>query len=218
MRLLLLEDNVGLAEPLVALFKREGYIITWVVSKEDALEAFFEAEPDLAILDVMLPEGDDAGFELAQELREASYQGHILFLSARDEIDDRVRGLDIGGDDYLTKPFSIVELSARVRAILRRQAPTKQARFQQGDLVVDYARQEVFWQDIPVLLSDKEFALLSAFTHYPDRRFTVDALFDTFFANTDSGTRIVRVYIHRLRQKIAPDVIETTQGGYRLGV
>lgn len=218
MRLLLLEDNVGLAEPLVALFKREGYTITWVMSKEDALEAFFEAEPDLAILDVMLPEGDDAGFELAQELREAGYQGHILFLSARDEIDDRVRGLDIGGDDYLTKPFSIVELSARVRAILRRQAPTKQARFSQGDLVVDYARQEVYWQGTLVSLSEKEFALLSAFSHYPDRHFTVEGLFDTFFANTDSGARIVRVYIHRLRQKIAPEVIETTQGGYRLGV
>jgi DNA-binding response OmpR family regulator len=218
MRLLLLEDNVGLAEPLVVLLKREGYAITWVTSKADALEAFFEAEPDLAILDVMLPEGDDAGFELAQELREAGYQGHILFLSARDEIDDRVRGLDIGGDDYLTKPFSIVELSARVRAILRRQTPTKQARFEQGDLIVDHARQEVYWQAGAVALSEKEFALLSAFTHYPDRNFTVDALFDTFFANTESGTRIVRVYIHRLRQKIAPDVIETTQGGYRLGV
>jgi two-component system, OmpR family, response regulator QseB len=218
MRLLLLEDNVGLAEPLVALFEREGYTITWAMSKEAALEAFFEAEPDLAILDVMLPEGDDAGFELAQELREAGYQGHILFLSARAEIDDRVRGLDIGGDDYLTKPFSIVELSARVRAILRRQAPTKRARFQQGDLLVDYARQEVYWQNESVPLSEKEFALLSVFTHYPDRHFTVEALFDKFFANTDSGTRIVRVYIHRLRQKIAPNVIETTQGGYRLGM
>lgn len=111
MRLLLLEDNPGLAEPLVALLRREGYEVVWCSSSQQALEAFMTAEPDLAILDIMLPEGDDAGFGFAEDIRRAGYAGHILFLSARDEIDDRVRGLDIGGDDYLTKPFSIVELS-----------------------------------------------------------------------------------------------------------
>lgn len=104
-----------------------------------------------------------------------------------------------------------------MRAILRRQAPTKQAYFERGLLRIDYARQEAFWQALAVPLSDKEFALLSAFTLYPDRCFSVYALLDKFFSNTDSGDRIVRVYVHRLRQKLAANVLETNQGGTMLG-
>ncbi|MEZ4606024.1 MAG: response regulator [Deinococcales bacterium] len=115
MHILFVEDNEGLAEPLLELFRREGYSIYWANELDKAYDYLAEREPDLMILDVMLPESENAGFDFAKNVREAEYKGRILFLSARDDVADRVMGLDLGGDDYLVKPFSLVELLARVR-------------------------------------------------------------------------------------------------------
>jgi DNA-binding response OmpR family regulator len=217
MRILLVEDETGLAEPLLALLARERYETRWAFDLRSAQRALVSGEPDLTVLDVMLPDGEDAGFDLARMLRGAGYRGGILFLTARDAIEDRVTGLDLGGDDYLVKPFSLLEFSARVRALLRRDADTRGSRLERGRLLVDFRGRRALWQGRAAELSDREFALLELFALNPDRVFTVDDLLVRLFPEATSGTRIVRVYVHHLRRKLAPSAIDTTPGGYRLG-
>ena len=218
MPILLVEDESTLAEPLLALLRRERYEVSWAANLNTAWTLLERAEPDLAVLDVMLPEGEDAGFQLAEHLRDSGFAGGILFLTARDDIEDRVRGLDLGGDDYLVKPFSLNEFLARVRAILRRDAGTKRARLERGPLSVDLSGRRVTWDSRLIELSEKEFAMLEFFALHPDRVFAVDELLERFFASADSGTRLVRMYVYHLRQKIAPEVIVTVPGGYGLGI
>lgn len=160
MRILLVEDEAGLAGPLVALLRRERYEVEWADNTSQAQTLVDEHEPDLIALDVMLPEGDDAGFRFARQLREGGFNGAILFLTARDTVEDRVLGLDLGGDDYLVKPFSLEEFLARVRALLRRGGTTRQTIFERGPLRVEFASRKVYWNQRLVSLSDKEFALL----------------------------------------------------------
>lgn len=217
MRILLVEDQADLAEPLLALLARERYETHWASDLRAARRALVGGEPDLAVLDVMLPEGEDAGFDLARMLRGAGYRGGILFLTARDAVEDRVTGLDLGGDDYLVKPFSLLEFSARVRALLRRDADTRGSRLDRGRLTVDFRNRQALWQGRSAALSDREFALLELFALHPDRVFTVEDLLGRLFPEARSGTRIVRVYVHHLRRKLAPGAIHTMPGGYRLG-
>ena len=218
MNILLLEDERDIAEPVTQLLRAQRYEVVWVASLEDAYDALAEREFDLAILDVMLPEGESAGFELAAGLREVGFAGSILFLTARDSVEDRIRGLDLGGDDYLIKPFSLKELLARVRALLRRESQTRTATFSRGQLEVDFTRRKVFWCAQEVRLSEREFALLELFSLYPDKVFTASDLLERFFPDATSGNRVVRVYINQLRQKLADEVFETVPGGYMLGL
>jgi len=218
MRILILEDERDLAEPLVSLLRRERYEVVWAADLEEAYGAVGEHEFDLAVLDVMLPEGEDAGFEFAASLRDANFPGRVLFLTARDSVEDRIRGLDLGGDDYLLKPFSLREFLARVRALLRRGATTRRARFSRGPLCVDFSTRQVFWEGREVSLSEREFTILELFALYPERVFTVEELLDRFFPDADSGARVVRVYISQLRQKLGAGLIQTVPGGYRLGM
>ncbi len=217
MRILLVEDEDGLRRPLAAMLRHQGYEVREAANLEEAWDAFIEAEPDLVSLDIMLPEGEDGGFRFAEEIREAGYQGPILFVTARDAVDDRVRGLDLGGDDYLVKPFNLEEYAARVRALLRRGSPVKKSRLERGPLVVDFAARRVLWNGREVELTGREFALLELFALNPDRVYTAEELLERLFPGTESGLKIVRVYIHRLRQKLGPEVIVTVPGGYRLG-
>ncbi len=216
--MLLVEDEDGLRKPLAAMLRHQGYEVREAASLEEAWDAFVEAEPDLLSLDIMLPEGEDAGFRFAEELRAAGYEGPILFVTARDAVDDRVRGLDLGGDDYLVKPFELEEYAARVRALLRRGSPVKKSRFERGPLAVDLAARRVFWRGREVALTGREFALLELLILNPERVFTAEELLERLFPGTESGLKIVRVYIHRLRQKLGPEVVATVPGGYRLGV
>jgi DNA-binding response OmpR family regulator len=217
MNILFLEDERDLAEPVTKLLRAQRYTVTWVASLGAAYDALAEREYDLAILDVMLPEGEDAGFELAEGIREAGFNGSILFLTARDSVEDRIRGLDIGGDDYLIKPFSLKELLASVRALLRRESQTRSANFVRGGLELDFAKRRILWAGDDVKLSEREFAMLELFALNPDKVFTVEDLFDRFFPDANSGNRVVRVYVNQLRQKISESVIETVPGGYALG-
>lgn len=218
MNILLLEDERDIAEPVTQLLRAQRYEVVWVASLEDAYDALAEREFDLAILDVMLPEGESAGFELAEGLRDVGFAGSILFLTARDSVEDRIRGLDLGGDDYLIKPFSLKELLARVRALLRRESQTRTATFSRGSLEVDFAKRKVLWHAAEVRLSEREFAILELFALYPDKVFSVDDLLERFFPDATSGTRVVRVYVNQLRQKLAEAVLETVPGGYTLGL
>ena len=218
MKILVVEDEAILAQTLITLLEREGYQAAWADCLERAWQELMQHEPDLIALDVMLPEGENAGFDFARQLREAGNTLPILFLTARDSIEDRVIGLDIGADDYLVKPYSLDEFMARVRALLRREAQTKQTLFSRGPLEIDFKRRKVSWHGNSIDLSEREFALLELFALNPDRIYLADELLERIFPGADSGNRVIRVYVHYLRQKLSAEVITTTSGGYRLGV
>lgn len=218
MRVLLVEDEQDLARALLALLAHERYQAEWAASVEQAYAKLAEAEPDLLVLDVMLPEGEDAGFKLAQDLRHSGYPKPILFLTARDTLEDRVHGLDLGGDDYLTKPFEVPEFMARVRALLRREGQTKQSALERGPLRLDFAARRVIWGGQEAVLTEKEFALLEVLAHSPERVFTVNELLDRVFPEASSGHHALRMYVSRVREKLAPEAIVTVPGGYRLGL
>ena len=218
MNILLVEDERDIAEPLLDLLQAHRYNVRWAASLETAYHSLGEKDFDLAVLDVMLPESENGGFELAQSLRDTGFEGSILFLTARDSIEDRAKGLDLGGDDYLVKPFSLKEFIARVRALLRRTAQAKNTTFERGALKVNFKRRQVCWQEKEVRLSDREFAMLELFAHYPDKVFSAEDLLDRFFPDAESGKRVVRVYINQLRQKLDVSLINTISGGYTLGV
>lgn len=218
MRILIVEDERDLAEPLINLLHRERYEVVWAANLEEAYRAVGEHEFDLAVLDVMLPEGEDAGFGFAMSLRDADFPGRVLFLTARDSVQDRIRGLDLGGDDYLIKPFSLKEFLARIRALLRRNADTRRATFARGPLDMNFSARRVCWHGNEIPLSEKEFTMLELFTLHPERVFAVEELLERFFPEAESGARVVRVYVSQLRRKFGVNLISTVPGGYRLGI
>jgi DNA-binding response OmpR family regulator len=218
MTILYLEDETDIAEPVVEALTDDRYDVVWVRDVTAAHDAMAERAFDLLLVDVTLPQGEDAGFTFAHEARDAGYAGAVMFVSARDAVADRIRGLDLGGDDYLVKPFSLDELLARVRALVRRATPTKQAVVDRAGLHVDLVARSVAWAGRPVHLTDREFAILELFALHPDRVFGVDKLLERFFHDAASGHRVVRVYVSQLRHKVDAAVIETVAGGYRLGV
>mgnify|MGYP002738638121 CR=1 FL=1 len=217
MRILLVEDEPDLAVPLAELLRRNRYEVDWERDATGAYERLGARDFELALLDIMLPEGEDAGLLLAQDMRSAGYSGQILFLTARDSVADRVEGLDAGGDDYLVKPFSFEELLARVRALLRRDSQVRQAVFERGPLRVEFNARRLFWGGREARLSDREFAMIELFALNPDRVFTVAELLDRFFPDADSGPQVIRVYIWQLRSKVDGRLLVTVPGGYRLG-
>lgn len=216
-RILLVEDHADIAEPLVESLRHDRYEVAWARDCASAHDTLASAHFDLAVLDVMLQDEDDAGFELAAGLRDVGFVGQILFISARDTEADRVHGLDLGGDDYLVKPFGLQEFRARVRALLRRPAQTRRTVLDRSPLRVDLRARRVQWGGREVHLTAREFEMLELFAHYPERAFTVDELQERFFPEAGSGRSAVRVYVSQLRHKVAADVIRTVTGGYRLG-
>ena len=217
MRVLLLEDEDDIARPVVAALRHHRFDVAWARTQDEARSALVEREADVAILDVMLPSGEDAGFDFAQELRDVGFGGAILFLTARDSVSDRIHGLDLGGDDYLVKPFSLRELLARVDALLRRPAQTRRSVVERGRLRIDLSARTVSWDGSRVALSEREFAMLELFALYPERVFTVEELLERFFPDAGSGHRVVRVYVSQLRRATDTELLETVPGGYRLG-
>ena len=220
MRILVVEDNRRLNISLKTSLEEDGYAVDAAFDGDEG-EAFALAAPyDLILLDVMLPEKD--GFSLCRDLRQQGINAPILMLTARDAIEDRVDGLDSGADDYLVKPFSINELRARLRALLRRNKEEKIALLQVGDLVMDPANHEVQRGNISIDLTPREFAILEYMMRSSNRILTREMI-EAHVWNFDfiSGSNVVDVYIRRLRRKIDdpfPDkLLETVRGvGYRL--
>jgi DNA-binding response OmpR family regulator len=216
-RILYLEDEADIAEGVVEILRLDRYDVRWAQTLADAYEAAADAPCDLALLDVMVAGDHGAGFRFAHDLREVGFRGHVLFVTARAAVSDRVHGLDIGGDDYLIKPFSLEELRARVRALLRRGSQLKQAKLVRGSLAVDLAARKVELGGDAIDLSDREFAMLELFVHEPDRTFRTEELLDRLFPTAISGATVVRVYVSNLRKKLGDSVVETVASGYRLG-
>lgn len=216
MKVLVVEDEAGILEPILALLRRERYEVQGARNLEEAWEAFLQGEPEVLVLDVMLPEGEDAGFGFAEALRQGGFRGGILFLTARDALKDRIQGLELGGDDYLVKPFHLEELLARVKALARRNADFKGRLLQRGPLEVDLVARRVTFEGKEVILSPKALALLELLVQNPERTFPREELLHRLFPGAESDA-VLRVYVQKLRQSLAPWVVERVPGGYRLG-
>ncbi len=220
MRILLVEDDTRLSAALAASLGDAGYAVDVVADGEQA-ELFANAAPyDGIILDVMLPKRD--GVLVCRTLRGRGDRTPILMLTARDLVDDRVAGLDAGADDYLVKPFALHELLARLRALLRRNAPSKTGALILGDLIADPATHAVTRAGQPILLSTREFALLEYLLRHP-RQILTREMIESHIWNYDfmGASNVVDVYVRRLRRKIddpfPTKMIETARGlGYRI--
>ena len=220
MRLLVVEDNQRLLRALRLSLEDDGYVIDTAADGEEGQELAELTPYDAIILDIMLPRRD--GLEVCRNLRQQHLRTPIIMLTARDTVDDRVKGLDSGADDYLVKPFSIDELQARLRALLRRDAPDKTGMLCAADLELDPATHSTRRAGIPIELTRKEFALLEYMLHNPNWLITREmAERHVWDYGGASGSNLVDVYIRRLRRKVDDPfevkLIETVRGyGYRL--
>jgi two-component system, OmpR family, response regulator len=219
-RLLVVEDSVKMAAVLKRGLEEEGYAVDVALTGEEGLWMAVEYPSDVIVLDVMLPDMD--GFELCRRLRERGQWAPVLMLTARGAVADRVRGLDAGADDYLTKPFSFHELAARTRALVRRGAGERPATLAAGDLSLDPATRAAHRGGAALDLSAREFALLEYFMRHPgevlSRTRLIEHVWDFAY---DGGSNIVDVYVRYLREKIdrpfGAHSLETVRGaGYRL--
>ncbi len=215
-QLLLVEDEESIGSLVSAYLEQSGYRIAWVRSGEEALLDLERVRPRLVILDVGLP-GQD-GFDVCRGIRSRS-SVPIVMLTARDEEADRVAGLEVGADDYVTKPFSPRELAARVKAVLRRTDPApRTARLELGDVVLDAEAREVTVAGEPVELTGKEFDLLAFLLDNVGIVVSRDLLLDRVWGlSYAGGTRTVDVHVAQLRRKLGrADAIRTFRGaGYK---
>jgi two-component system, OmpR family, response regulator QseB len=216
MRLLLVEDDSMIAEPVLGAMRREGYAVDWARDGREAQLSLGHDVYDLVLLDLGLPRVD--GIAVLNEYRKAGGAAPVIILTARDTVDERVRGLDTGADDYLVKPFDLHELAARVRALLRRRTGHKHPVYTHGSLALDPASHEVTKEGKPLALLPREFALLRALIEMPTRVFTKTELEEKIYGwREEIGSNAVEVHVHSLRRKIGADEIVTVRGvGYRL--
>jgi two-component system, OmpR family, response regulator len=220
MRLLVVEDDEKMASVLKRGLEREGYAVDVAATGEDALWAGRELPYDAVVLDAMIPAPD--GFDVCRQLREAGRWMPVMMLTARDSVDDRVRGLDAGADDYLPKPFSFAELFARLRALLRRDVGERPAVLRAGDLRLDPATKSVSRGDVTISLSAREFSLLELLLRHRGEVLSRTAIIDHVWDFAYDGTsNVVDVYVRYLRDKVdrpfGRRAIETVRGaGYRL--
>jgi len=219
-RLLVVEDDLKMASVLRRGLEREGYAVDLAPTGEQAVWAGQEFPYDAVVLDAMIPAPD--GFEVCRRLRQEGKWMPVLMLTARDAVEDRVRGLDVGADDYLAKPFAFAELFARLRALLRRDPGQRPAVLQAGDLALDPAAKTVRRGATPVALSAKELSLLELLLRRKGDVLSRSEILDHVWDFAYDGTsNVVDVYIRYLRDKIdrpfGREAIETVRGsGYRL--
>ncbi|UPQ83924.1 heavy metal response regulator transcription factor [Pseudomonas knackmussii] len=221
MRILVVEDEFKTADYLRKGLSESGYLVEVALNGLDGQHLIQESEFDLIILDVMLPGID--GWQLLQIVRRKA-QTPVLFLTARDAVEDRVKGLELGADDYLVKPFSYAELLARVRTLLRRGPPREVEQFRVADLELDLLRRRVTRQGERLTLTNKEFALLHLLLSREGEVLSrAQIASQVWQMNFDSDTNVVDVAIRRLRAKVddpyQPKLIHTVRGmGYLLEV
>ncbi|MFE7168367.1 response regulator transcription factor [Streptomyces sp. NPDC057616] len=201
MRILVVEDEGAMAQLLRRCLEENGFAVDVAATGEDGLWYVGETDYDAIVLDVMLPGID--GFGLLREIRAAGRWAPVLLLTARDAVEDRVRGLDLGADDYLVKPFAFAELLSRLRALMRRGARERPAVLTVGDLSLDPAARSVARGTTPITLTAKEFALLECLMRRPGEVLSKAELIEHVWDFTfDADSNVVEVYVGYLRQKI----------------
>ena len=222
MRVLVVEDEPRMAALIRQGLEEETYAVDVVGNGTEVLAWVESTSYDLVLLDIMLPGMN--GLEVCRLLRARGYVMPVLMLTAVDTMPDKVRGLDSGADDYLVKPFAIEELTARMRALSRRDGPSKTPELRVGDLVLDTATKRARrGDDVLEDLTAKEYALLETLMRHPNQVLTRDQIIDHVWnMEFESGSKLIEVYIHTLRKKIESDpahprYIQTHVGiGYRL--
>jgi DNA-binding response OmpR family regulator len=220
-RILIVDDEENLLDQLRISFQRQRYIVETAVDGEEALDKIFNSEFDIIILDIMLPKQD--GFSVLKEIRQAGINTPVIMLTARKSVDEKVKALDLGADDYLAKPFSLDELMARVRAVLRRSCEQKDAVIRVGNIQLNTATREVLVDGKAVELTMREFSILEFLMYNKNKavsRFSLaehvwgDA-FDPF-----SMSNFIDVHIKNIRRKVGDvngSVIRTIRGvGYMI--
>ncbi len=222
-RILVVDDEPNITDLVATALRYEGFEVDTAHDGRTALDKAVSFRPQLLVLDVMLPDLD--GFEVARRLRQDGRRVPMLFLTARDATEDKVRGLTLGGDDYVTKPFSLEELLARVRAVLRRvtASPDEGSRLRFSDLELDEDTREVFRGTTPIELTPTEFKLLRYLMLNPRRVLSKAQILDHVWEYDFGGdANVVETYISYLRKKIdslGPPLIHTLRGaGYSLRV
>lgn len=217
MRILLAEDDVSQAESIKAWLEMDGYSIDWVARGDHAILAVQQHQYDCVLLDRGLPKAE--GDEILKELRK-SQQTPVIFITAKDSIHDRVEGLDLGANDYLVKPFSLEELSARVRAHLRIQQHDSRNVLKFDALELDVQAKTLHVQQQLVNLTGKEFQILYKLMQKPDHIVSREMLEESLYAWGDEvESNAVEVYVYQLRKKIGSHYIKTIRGlGYRMNV
>lgn len=216
MRILLVEDDPMIGESVVDGLKSEGYAVDWVRDGVQAESAVTATPYALVLLDLGLPRRD--GIDVLRAIRERRLDVPVLVMTARDTVRDRIKGLDTGADDYLVKPFDLDELSARVRALMRRAAGRAEPVIERGDLVITPATREVTWRGSPVALSAREYTLLAALAERPGLVLSRAQLEERLYGwNEAVGSNAVEVHIHNVRKKLGDGVIRNVRGlGYTL--
>jgi two-component system response regulator MprA len=219
-RILIIEDDEGILRVVRRTLTYEGYQVETALDGEKGLELSRDWRPDLIILDLMLPGMD--GLEVTQRMRTAEGNTPILMLTAKDTVNDRVLGLDAGADDYMTKPFELEELLARVRALLRRTQLERAPVLTFNDLTLDTSTRLATRQGRPISLTAKEYDLLELFMRHPRQVMTREMIFDRVWGYDFGGeSNVLDVYIRYLRQKLENEgetrLIHTVRGvGYVL--
>lgn len=219
MRVLLVEDDRMIGEAVRSSLRAEGWAVDWVRDGEQASNAAVMGDSDaydLILLDLGLPRRD--GVEVLRSLRQRGCKTPVLIVTARDAVAERVRGLDAGADDYLIKPFDLDELSARMRALTRRNAGRSASQVRVGRLNVDTATREVTLDGTSVALSAREYALLEALVARLGAVLSKSQLEDKLYGwGEEVGSNTVEVYVHALRKKLWPELIRNVRGlGYMI--
>jgi two-component system response regulator QseB len=214
LRILLVEDDPLLGDGIRAGLSQEGYTIDWITDGYTAIEAVNSEPYDLALLDLGLPRR--SGLDVLQDLRNKGNEMPVLILTARDTIEERVKGLDQGADDYLTKPFDLDELTARIRALLRRSKGRALPQIIHNDIVLDPASHNVTFHHQPVDLSPAEFSILQLLLSERGRVQSKERLEQLLYGwNKDVDSNTIEVHIHHLRKKFGSKLIRTIRGvGY----
>jgi DNA-binding response OmpR family regulator len=220
MKILIVEDKRRVGRLLEKALAEQNYVARWADSCAAARNALAESPYDVLVLDLGLPDGD--GLELLREWRQTGIETPVLIISARDAVEDRIQGLNLGADDYLPKPFSVDELIARVRSLLRRQSPSKTTLLTSGPIRLDLVSHTVTCDGMKVELTNREFALLELFLQNPNRLLTRTFIAERVWdASYDLETNLIDVYIRRLRRKLETKphrpLFKTVRGsGYQL--
>jgi two-component system response regulator QseB len=216
MRLLLVEDDAMIGDSVCKGLRQDGFAVDWVRDGRAGESALDAREHALLLLDLGLPKKE--GLDVLKSLRQKGNTVPVLIITARDAVADRVAGLNAGADDYLVKPFDLEELSARIRALLRRQSGRAEAVIRHGGLVLNPATHEAALEGRPLSLSAREFALLEALLDRPGAVLSVAQLQEKIYGWDDEvGSNTIEVYIHALRKKLGAGFIRNVRGvGYMI--